>query len=106
MHTLFQFHFESTDVQPNTGVRDWIPSWRKRNWKTSEGTDVKNKALVIYLSHLLDERSRRGQIARLQHVRGHAGIAGNEAADRLAGVGTLMSAMPERDWSLPKEESE
>jgi ribonuclease HI len=89
----------------DAGVRDWIPCWQKRKWKTSDGKDVKNKAVIIYLSHLLDERGRRGQVVRLQHVRGHAGIPGNEAADRLAGAGTLMSAMPERDWTLPKEEN-
>ncbi|KAF8511362.1 ribonuclease H-like domain-containing protein [Gautieria morchelliformis] len=83
-------------------VRDWIPSWQKRRWKTADGQDVKNKAVILYLSYLLDQRARLGQRVQLQHVRGHAGIVGNEGADKLAGEGALMSVAPERDWTLPK----
>ena len=32
------------------------------------------------------------------------GIAGNEGADKLAGAGALLNAIPERDWACPKEE--
>ncbi|KAF8583229.1 hypothetical protein K439DRAFT_1349209 [Ramaria rubella] len=85
-------------------VRDWIPSWQKRGWKTADGKDVKNKPVIIYLSHLLNQRGGQGQIVQIQHVRGHVGIAGNEGADRLAGAGALMPATRERDWTLPKEE--
>jgi ribonuclease HI len=84
-------------------VRDWIPSWQKRRWKTANGQDVKNKAVIQYLSYLLDQRARLGQIVQLQHVRGHAGNVGNEGADKLAGEGAGMMAVPERDWTLPKE---
>jgi hypothetical protein len=86
------------------GVRDWISNWRKRGWKTADGKDVKNKSVIMYLSKLLDQRGQRGQTVRLQHVAGHAGIEGNEGADVLAGLGTLKPVLPERDWSLVKEE--
>ena len=36
-------------------------------------------------------------------MRGHAGIAGNEGADKLAGIGALMSPTPERHWTLPNQ---
>jgi hypothetical protein len=32
------------------------------------------------------------------------GIAGNEGADYLAGLGALMPTTPERDWTLPPKE--
>ncbi|KAF8511551.1 ribonuclease H-like domain-containing protein [Hysterangium stoloniferum] len=86
-------------------IRDWIPNWKKRGWKTTDGQDVKNKAVIIYLSHLLDERGRKGSTVQLQYVKGHAGVIGNEGADYLAGLGTRMPETPERNWTLPKKEN-
>lgn len=65
-------------------IRDWLPKWEKQNWKTGKGTDVKNKELITYLSHLLNERALKGQPVKFQHVHGHQGVVGNEGADRLA----------------------
>lgn len=31
----------------------WIHSWRRNNWKTASGTDVKNKDLLLELDLLL-----------------------------------------------------
>jgi len=86
-------------------IRDWIPNWRKRGWKTSDGQDVKNKAVITYLSQLLDEWGRKGYTVQLQYVKGHAGVIGNERADYLAGLGALMAETPERNWALPDEEN-
>ncbi|EJU05260.1 hypothetical protein DACRYDRAFT_19826 [Dacryopinax primogenitus] len=83
-------------------MRDWLPKWRKNGFQTSKGP-VKNKELLLYLSYLMEERP--GHI-RLQHVRGHAGVEGNEIADRLAVAGAGLPDVEERDWAITKEEAE
>ncbi|KIJ41166.1 hypothetical protein M422DRAFT_172567 [Sphaerobolus stellatus SS14] len=85
-------------------IQEWMPAWRGRGWKTSDGNPVKNKEIIMYLAHLLDEYGRRRQLVHLQHVRGHAGEMGNEGADGLAGLGATMPAQPDRDWTIPPDE--
>ncbi|MGQ0502916.1 MAG: ribonuclease HI [Panacagrimonas sp.] len=69
------------------GITEWMPNWKRKHWKTAGGAPVKN----VDLWQRLDS-------ARAQHemewrwVKGHAGDAGNEAADRLANQG--ISRMP------------
>lgn len=60
----------------------WIHSWHRNNWKTSAGTDVKNKDLLVELDLLL----KKVHVC-FDHVRGHVGIYGNEKADELARSG-------------------
>jgi len=79
-------------------LRDWLPKWRANGFRTASGP-VKNKELLLYLSSLMDDRP--GHI-KLQHVRGHAGIEGNEMADRLAVSGAILPDVEERDWTIKK----
>jgi len=65
------------------GITKWIHGWRRRGWKTSTGSDVLNRELWERLAELLAERGRRGSV-RWRHVRGHAGIPGNERCDEIA----------------------
>lgn len=64
------------------GINDWLPNWKKRGWKTSAKKPVKNQDLW----QALDEAISRHQI-EWNWVRGHTGVAGNEAADALANRG-------------------
>lgn len=64
------------------GATKWIHGWKKRNWITGNGTPVKNKDLFLKLDELL-----RFHNVVLTKVKGHSGIPGNEAADRLATEG-------------------
>ena len=82
------------------GFREWMPKWLKNNFLTASKEPVKNAPLIRYLSALLDLRARRGQKVHLQYVKGHAGIEGNEGADRLANYGATMAMLPERDWEM------
>ncbi len=64
------------------GISEWLPNWVKRGWKTAGKQPVKNVDLW-----------QRLESARLKHqvewkwVKGHAGHAENERADRLANQG-------------------
>lgn len=65
------------------GITKWIQSWRRKGWKTAGGGDVLNRDLWERLSELVGERGR-GDRVEWRHVRGHAGIPGNERADEIA----------------------
>lgn len=73
-------HTDSTYVIK--GIREWIRGWRRRGWKTAEGTDVLNRDLWIDLDRLASARGNNGVV--WHYVRGHAGIPGNERADQIA----------------------
>ncbi len=68
------------------GVTQWLPNWKRRGWRTSGGTPVKNQDLW----QLLDELATRHEV-EWHWVRGHAGHAGNEEADRLANLGVRLA---------------
>lgn len=55
--------------------------WERNNFITSSGTPVKNLELIKELWELCDNRK-----VHFKHVKGHAGHAGNEAADYVAGL--------------------
>ena len=61
------------------GITQWIWGWRKKGWKTAEGKDVVNQDLWKTLSSLVT-----GKKISWHHVRGHAGVPGNERVDTIA----------------------
>ena len=64
------------------GIVEWMPNWKKNNWKTAAKKPVKN----IDLWQQLDEAVKRHQI-KWHWIKGHAGIEENEIADELAREG-------------------
>ena len=69
-----------TDSQyVRNGITEWLPQWKQRGWKTADRKPVKNVDLWLRL----EEEMSRHEV-RWHWVRGHAGHAGNEAADALA----------------------
>jgi ribonuclease HI len=64
------------------GMRDWLPGWKKRGWKTANKKPVKNQDLW----QQLDEAVGRHTLT-WKWVKGHTGNPGNEAADALANRG-------------------
>jgi ribonuclease HI len=64
------------------GITQWVWGWRKRGWKTAEGSDVLNRDLWEQLSSLVGARAR-GEVD-WRWVRGHVGTAGNERADQIS----------------------
>ncbi|KAJ3750983.1 ribonuclease H-like domain-containing protein [Lentinula detonsa] len=81
----------------------WMPIWRDNNWKKADGTEIKNLELIRYVNDLLAARFQIGQSVRLEHVKGHSGIEGNEGADYLANLGATMAEEADRDWSALRE---
>jgi ribonuclease HI len=64
------------------GIREWMPNWKMRGWKTANRKPVKNKDLW----QALDEAVARHDI-QWKWVKGHDGNPGNEEADELANLG-------------------
>ena len=61
------------------GITQWIPSWKRRDWKTADRKPVKNVDLWRRL-----ERAASPHAVEWVWVRGHSGHEGNERADALA----------------------
>ena len=61
------------------GITEWLSGWKSNGWKTAAKKPVKN----VDLWQALDAETARHSID-WQWVKGHAGIPGNEMADRLA----------------------
>lgn len=64
------------------GLTEWLPNWKKRNWKTAAKKPVKNADLW----KSLDTASQQHDID-WRWVKGHSGDPGNEKADELANRG-------------------
>lgn len=61
------------------GVTEWLPSWKRKNWKTSAKAPVKN----VDLWKRLDAAASRHSVS-WTWVRGHSGHEENERVDALA----------------------
>lgn len=67
-------------------VTQWMPAWKKKQWKKTGGGELKN---LEDFQKLDKELTKQIQV-RWHHVAGHAGIQGNEHADKLAREGAQM----------------
>ncbi len=65
----------------------WVKGWKAKGWKTSAGSDVKNKDLWEQLDEMQGKYKDKNIDFDLVWVKGHVGNPGNEAADRLAVLG-------------------
>jgi ribonuclease HI len=61
------------------GLREWLPGWKARGWKTAAKKPVKN----VDLWEELDDLVQRHQVT-FHWVRGHDGHPENERCDQLA----------------------
>ena len=75
--TSITLYTDSTYVK--NGVTSWIAGWKRNGWKTAARKPVKNQDLWEPLDALAT-----GRAVTWKWVKGHAGDAGNEEADRLA----------------------
>lgn len=61
------------------GITEWLTQWKARGWRTADRKPVKNVDLWQAL-----EREIARHTIEWHWVKGHAGVPGNERADRLA----------------------
>jgi ribonuclease HI len=61
------------------GMMEWLPGWKKRNWKTAGKKSVKNVDLWQRM-----EQAAQPHKVEWEWVRGHQGHPENERADQLA----------------------
>ncbi len=85
------------------GIQYWVSGWQRRDWKTKEGTPIKNKEIWQEILRLQKEVGAK----KIQwiHVSGHAGIPGNERCDKIAtdfadGVTPDLYNGPTKDYSV------
>ncbi len=72
------------------GIREWMPNWKKRGWKTAAKQPVKNEDLWRALDELVNQHQ-----VEWRWVKGHSGHPENELADELANLG-VQKVMAER----------
>lgn len=75
-------HTDSQYVQ--RGVQEWLPNWKKRNWRTAGNKPVKNKDLWEQLDQILSQHE-----INWIWVKGHSDHPENDRADALAREGML-----------------
>ncbi len=61
------------------GITQWMPNWKKKNWKTAANKPVKNQDLWQALDKAVQDHK-----VDWRWVKGHAGHAENELVDDLA----------------------
>lgn len=67
-------------------ITKWAYGWKAKGW-TKKGGEIKNLA-IIKTAHELYEKLQDKIV--ITHVRGHAGVEGNELADRMAVMATVQ----------------
>lgn len=72
-----RLYTDSTYVK--SGISEWLPQWRRRNWRTANKKPVKNTDLWQRL-----ERAAERHDVEWIWVRGHSGHVENERVDVLA----------------------
>ncbi|KKF96548.1 Ribonuclease H [Ceratocystis platani] len=68
----------------------WAAGWKRKNWMTAGGEEVKNQDLVKSIIHEISLREQAGGLTSFKWVKGHSDSPGNQAADRLAVNGSNM----------------
>lgn len=86
------------------GCNEWRHSWKKRGWQRAVNRQgklepVKNVDLWRRIDGLLLVAK-----VKIEWVKGHVGIIGNERADELSNLGRAMAIEEERRYSLIEEQ--
>lgn len=74
-----ELHTDSQYLQK--GISEWLPAWKKRNWRKADNKPIKNADLW----EELDKQTHRHHIT-WHWVKGHSGHVENDMADALANL--------------------
>ena len=78
----------------------WLPGWKKKGWKNSQGKPVRNRPLIEAIEQEI--QTRPGSV-RFIWVKGHAGDTFNEKVDTLARGYATAAGKGDREGCLPIE---
>lgn len=67
-------------------ISKWAYGWKEKGWK-KKGGEIKNLEIIKEAHALYETLKERVEI---KHVKGHAGVEGNELADRMAGYAIVV----------------
>lgn len=73
------------------GVQDWSPIWIRNNWTKQDGTAVGNTSDWKDILANIESLRRMGTEFKIEWVKGHSDVLGNNLADKLATVGVMNS---------------
>jgi ribonuclease HI len=83
-HFTNTFHIIYTDsLYVKNGIYVWIHKWKQNGWKTSIGTDVKNKELWLELDKLKHNVLKNNNLS-WEWVKGHSKDVHNDYVDSVA----------------------
>lgn len=83
-HTDFDLSILADSQYAINSITKWMPGWKRKGWKKSDGKPVNNQDLMIQLDELMTAAKGAGRTITFEWVRGHAGHPLNEAADTRA----------------------
>ncbi len=63
------------------GAESWIKNWKRKGWKTAQGSSVLNRDLWESLDALMSSFEKR---LSWSYIPGHSGLFGNTRADEIA----------------------
>ncbi len=81
------------------GCNIWRHGWRRKGWKRGQSAALANADLWRELSAILDTMN-----VRIEWVKGHAGIRGNERADELSQIGRHSTMGVQRQLNMIAEQ--
>lgn len=75
-------------------LTDWVFGWKAMQWKTANGSPVKNKKVIAEIDALIELHSTVRTV-EIRWVRGHSGVPENELVDQRANMARVNK---ESNW--------